>query len=179
MNCHTFRDNHLSFLDDVLAESELVAMQRHLAECASCARHDTAVRRGLIVFRNLKPIEPSADFSARLNARLREVRLDSPLGVPTQRASMMSRATIAAALGIAAVGYVAVAAIDLAPRTPRDIALPPVIASHPAPRPSPMTSPAIVASASMGMAVWPTALLAEEAPAHFVRSEFQLASWSR
>jgi hypothetical protein len=179
MNCRAFRDNHLSFLDDVLDEIELVEMQRHLAECASCARHDIAVRRGLIVFRNLAPIEPSADFSARLNARLREVRLDSPLGVAPARSSILGRAAIAAALGIAAVGYVAVASMDFGSRAPQELALPPVVASRPAIRSLPMTNSAIVASASLAMPMWPSALLAEEAPARFVRSEFHLASWSR
>jgi hypothetical protein len=43
-------------------------------------------------------------------------------------------------------------------------------------RTSPMVSPAIVASVSMGMPVWPAALLATQAPVHFATSEFSLAS---
>jgi len=37
----------------------------------------------------------------------------------------------------------------------------------------------VVASVSSGMPLWPAALIAEQAPMHFVNSEFQLASWSR
>ncbi len=34
--------------------------------CLECTRHDTRIRRSLLIVRNLPRIEPSADFRARL-----------------------------------------------------------------------------------------------------------------
>ena len=82
MDCRSFRANHLAFLDGALDDAALVAMQCHLAECEACAEHDTAVRRGLLVFRNLTPVEPSPDFATRLHARLLALRQ------PDQRAEL-------------------------------------------------------------------------------------------
>jgi anti-sigma factor RsiW len=70
MDCREFCDKHVPFVDDTLAGIELVRMQRHIAECESCAKHDARVRRALLIFRNLPSIQPSADFSQRLEARL-------------------------------------------------------------------------------------------------------------
>jgi hypothetical protein len=52
----------------------LVAAERHVRECDACAGHDTAVRRSLMLARNLPPIELSADFADRLARRLDDVR---------------------------------------------------------------------------------------------------------
>ena len=49
-------------------------MQRHLDACSRCSRQDTAIRRSLMLVRNLPPIEPSPEFMARLNARLERRR---------------------------------------------------------------------------------------------------------
>ena len=43
-----------------MSDADVVAMQLHLSECDECARRDTALRRGLLVFRNLTPVELSA-----------------------------------------------------------------------------------------------------------------------
>jgi anti-sigma factor RsiW len=176
MDCRTFRDNHLAFLDDALADTALVAMQRHLNECAACSKHDTAVRRSLLVFRNLPAIEPSADFQARLNARLYEARRTAR-SAPTYRGPGLS-AFAATAAGVMAAGYLVVAAFDWNAR-PNDLALPPVVATRPATPPAADPSQALVASVSSGMPLWPTALVAEQAPVHFINSQFQLAGWAR
>lgn len=46
-----------------------VAMEAHLAVCASCEAHDQAVRRGVEVLKR-EVILPSQGFAARLDARL-------------------------------------------------------------------------------------------------------------
>ncbi len=78
MDCTDFRRHHLAYVDDTLPGDVLVAAERHRVECATCGAHDTLVRRSLLIARNLPSIEPSADFSARLEARLREVREAGP-----------------------------------------------------------------------------------------------------
>jgi anti-sigma factor RsiW len=180
MDCRHFHDQHSAFLDDALPELELVAVQRHLLECEACARHDCAVRRGLLVFRNLPPIHPSADFRARLDARLREARGEMRL-----HASARGRhrgpglgAFAAAAAGVLAAGYVATAAMN-AVAPPRGLALAPVVASAPEAVPTPVATPAFVASFSAGMPIWPAALVADQAPVHFANTEFHLTSLTR
>lgn len=74
MRCREFRSLHAAYVDDVLSARDMGRMQAHRELCDACARMDTQVRRGLLVVRNLREIEPSADFSARLEARLAVVR---------------------------------------------------------------------------------------------------------
>jgi hypothetical protein len=77
MDCGTFRENHGILLDESVPDAELAELRRHLHKCAACAAHDTAVRRALLLFRNMPPIEPSSDFSVRLHERLRSIRAES------------------------------------------------------------------------------------------------------
>lgn len=53
MDCATFYRQHTAFVDGAINDVELASMQRHIAECASCAARDVAVRRALVVFRSL------------------------------------------------------------------------------------------------------------------------------
>jgi hypothetical protein len=188
MNCATFRDTHSLFIDGMLDDAGVVAMECHIAECAECAGLDTRIRRGLLLFRNASLIAPSAEFGERLRARLRdEQRAARARSAPPRAASRgPGRGTFAAAAaGMAALGYFAAAG-----RAPdaRELALPPVVATRPAEppaqivadaMPSPMSSPALLASVSTGMPLWPSALLVEQAPLHFATSEFQLTSYGR
>ncbi len=45
-------------------------MYEHLDDCERCARFDAAVRRGLLVARNLPSIKPSPEFRCRLQQQL-------------------------------------------------------------------------------------------------------------
>jgi hypothetical protein len=190
MDCGSFRDNHAAFIDNALDESDLTLMRTHRAECAHCAEHDATVRRALLIFRNMPMIEPSPDFGRRLNARLRQT--ERSLAWSHAGARGPSWTTFAwAASGVVAAGYILVATFGApigaaARRT--ELALAPVVVTAQIPRArvasapvgplraSPMASPAIVASVSMGMPVWPAALLAAQAPMHFAATEFQLVS---
>lgn len=172
MDCRTFDKQHLAFVDDTLPGIEIVRMQRHLIECESCARHDTLVRRSLLLAHNLAPIEPSADFSARLAVRLeREKRRmhAQHLGAHPLHESRGPNAwtflTVAAV--VLGAGYVASATLDWnAP--PEEIALAPVIATQPElPVLAPMSEPALVASFSAGIPVWPVAYFVGQAPVSF------------
>jgi hypothetical protein len=79
MDCSAFHRHHVAYVDDTLPRDLLVAAARHAAECPACARHDTAVRRALLLARNActgAPLQCSPDFAARLEARLRREAVD-------------------------------------------------------------------------------------------------------
>ena len=166
MDCRRFRNNHLAFVDDTLPGVELVAMQRHLLECEVCARHDSLVRRSLLVARNIPQIEPSEDFGVRLQARLLHERLRPPPALGPRGPG--ARTFAAATAGVLAAGWLAAAAFDLND-PPRDVVLAPVVATAvpPAPAPTPLTNPDLLATTAAGMTMWPVMYLAEEAPLHF------------
>jgi anti-sigma factor RsiW len=177
MDCREFCDQHVAFVDDTLAGIELVRMQRHLAECEICAKHDAKIRRALLLFRNLPSIEPSIDFSERLEARLRSSQ-NNDLFVATQR--NLRRGAIAATVASAVMlGYIGTTLFQ--PDTPRDLMMPPVVASIPEPELTPITTstPAIFASVSAGLTIWPAALFAEQVPVRFARSSLELANYTR
>jgi len=176
MDCRIFRNNHAAFVDDTLSAVDIAAGRRHLLKCEDCARYDTNVRRALLVFRNLPTIQPSADFSARLSARLAEARA-TPTIEWRQRGPGLG-AFAAAVLAVVALGYVTIAGYELANPTPA-LALAPVVAMQPEAVASPMISSAIAASMSMGIPVWPAMLMAEQASLQFSNAEYQLTSWSR
>ncbi|HMI48081.1 MAG TPA: zf-HC2 domain-containing protein [Gemmatimonadaceae bacterium] len=178
MDCRDFCDQHVAFVDDTLAGIELVRMQRHLAECEDCAKHDAKIRRALLLFRNLPSIEPSADFSRRLEARLKDCQSDHLL-VATQR--NLRRGAVAATLASAAMlGYIATTLYHHTD-APRDIVMAPVFATIPEPEIMPISTstPAIVASVTAGLTIWPAALFAEQAPVRFAHSKLELTNYTR
>jgi anti-sigma factor RsiW len=189
MDCHSFKANHLAFTDGALTDGELVAMQRHSIECSACSAHDAAVRRALLVFRNLPSITPSADFSSRLGARLlaeraQGTRRDTPKTLSRGSGHGPGVGTFASmAVGVMAASYLAVAAFGRPASVTRDLArdlvLPPVVASLPEPGAATMANSAVVTSASAGLSFWSAALVAEQAPAHFATNEFRLTSLTR
>ena len=176
MTCREFRERHLAFMDGAMPDAELVEMQRHIAECERCERHDTAVRRGLLIFRNLPSITPSPDFSARLNAKLRQLH-DADARAAMYRGPGVG-SFLAAAAGVMAVGLLTVAAFESA-EPHQALSLDPVVATAPAPSPSPMVSHTYIASASAGMSVWPAVMLAEQAPIHLVTAQYREADLGR
>jgi anti-sigma factor RsiW len=176
MDCREFCDQHLAFVDDTLAGIELVRMQRHLGECDSCAKRDAKIRRALLLFRNLPSIEPSVDFSERLEARLRSSQ-HNDLFVTTRN---LRRSAIAATVASAIMlGYIGTTLFHSG--TPGDLVMPPVVANIPEPELTPITTstPAIVASVSAGLSIWPAALLAEQVPVRFAHSSLELANYTR
>lgn len=176
MYCREFREKHVGFVDDTLPAIDMEEMHHHLRGCARCARHDTAVRRGLMLVRSLPQIEPSAEFMARLNERLAEARLHRERDrMPVRTGRLMTGAFAAMAAGLALAGYIA---IDVARRAsgPAEIEMPPVVASAVEPEPSAFTNPAYVAAISTGMPVWPAVLMADQAPQHLANVELYQAS---
>jgi hypothetical protein len=170
MDCREFHDNHFAFIDDTLSGIELVAMQRHIAECTDCAKHDALVRRSLLLFRNLPRIEPSPDFADRLNARLKEIKNEQ--AGPFHHSKKFA-ATVAFT-SVLMLGYIGTSLRDV--DTPQDIVFPPVVASLPEQEIAPITTPApaLVASAAAGLPIWTAALYAELQPVHFASADLQL-----
>lgn len=176
MDCREFHDKHFGFVDDTLSGIELVGMQRHIAECQNCAAHDALIRRSLLLFRNLPRIEPSPDFSNRLNARLREIKETDSF--PAFHQSRKFAAAVAVT-SLVMLGYIGVSLRDV--DTPRDIVFPPVVASLPEAEISPITipAPALIASVPAGLPIWTAALYAELAPVHFASANLQLTNSAR
>jgi hypothetical protein len=141
MDCGTFRENHGALIDRSVSDADLVAMQRHLQECAACSAHDTSVRRALLLFRNMPTIEPSSGFAARLHERLRDVRAQSRLAgqagdthraahrAPYRGPGVGMFAGLAA--GVIAAGYLTVATSNWTPAA-GPLAMAPVVAAAPA-----------------------------------------------
>jgi len=178
MDCREFCEQHVAYVDDTLAGIQLVRMQRHIAECESCAKHDAKIRRALLLFRNLPSIEPSSDFSTRLEARIRECQSEHVLAT-TQR--NLKYGAVAATLASAIMlGYIGTTLYHRT-ETPRDLIMPPVVASIPEPELAPITTstPAIVTSVSAGLSIWPAALFAEQAPVRFAHSKLELTNYTR
>lgn len=175
MHCREFNDKHFAFVDDTLAGIELVEMQGHMGECGVCARHDAKIRRALLLVRNLPIIQPSPDFASRLEAKLAS-SLAIPLSCPGVRKRVTAGATLVAA---ALIGYIAMTLHEI--ESPRDLIMAPVMAAVPESEMAPIASPAaaIIASAPAGLAIWPAALFAEQAPVHFARARFASSGSTR
>lgn len=138
------------------------------------------IRRALLVMRNVPTIQPSAEFSRRLHARiaaLNAVGQGQSTGQPGGRPGLGTLAALST--GVVAASLLALVAIGPTLGASRDVILPPVVASLPDEHtPSPIPTPAMLASASTGIAVWPAVMAAEQAPFHFALAELRLASYS-
>lgn len=179
MDCREFRNKHVAFVDDLLPAVDMERMLRHLTVCSNCSRHDTAVRRSLLLVRNLPPIEPSPDFMARLNARLEALGPGARMDSISPRPYLASVGTFAAlAAGLAAVAYLAVETTHYyAPDPVMQHA--PIVAQAVDTTPAPIASAAFVASMSTGMPVWPAVLMVGQAPVRFASLEFRDADETR
>jgi anti-sigma factor RsiW len=190
MRCRDFQQKHLAFVDDTLSALDTEAMRGHLEACPRCARRDAAVRRGLMLARSLPRVECSDDFSARLEARLRE------LGPVNRHAPapplFASRSFSVAGFSMLAAGIFGVAALAgfvmlRTPETPT-VRLAPVVASTPEPLAQPVlayepvapavVTPVYVASFISGMPVLPAVTAAGNASAHMATVQLQQASLS-
>lgn len=165
MDCREFRDQHSLFVDLRCSALEENEMRQHMRSCPSCSHHDMIVRRSLMLVRSLPSIEPSPDFRARLEARLRDA---APAVVPRPLSASYT-AFFALAAGVAFVALLAANAMRQS--GPTEIRMAPVVASIPEFEPSPVATPALVATVPTGMSVWPAIVVASQAPMHFVAAE--------
>lgn len=190
MDCKSFRKQHLAYLDDTMPGDEMAAAQHHVMVCDGCAAHDTLVRRSLMVARSMPTLEPTAAFQIRLRARLaecREERLEERrdertamaartalLDAPRWAASRHPRVVMAVAASAMLGAYVWRGWSDTAPA----LSIQPVSASQPAmPTPVSYITPQLMQAMATGNPVWPAAMIIEDAPTHFVRGDFTLATF--
>jgi anti-sigma factor RsiW len=173
MDCRQFRNKHVAFVDDVLPAIDMEAMRRHLTRCPKCSRQDTAIRRSLMLVRNLPTIEPSADFMNRLSARLAEIGPPSYAELSSPRAALPSfRSFVVLAAGIGAIAVISIEASRyfVSSITTREVV--PIAAATIDSTPTPAANAAIVASVPTGIPVWPAVLMVGEAPLRFANMEF-------
>lgn len=178
MDCRTFHARHVGFVDDVLPGIEIVEMQRHIAECTPCARHDALIRRSLLLFRNMPRIECSPGFTERVNDRIRALN-DAPLSRP---GSFLTPG--GAVVAVCAAGLLVFVGANLLSGSDAPLSHAPVVATVPAQDEPPveeslMASQAMLASVSMGIPIWPAALMAEQAQIQFANSAFRLTNLTR
>jgi hypothetical protein len=181
MDCRSFRRNHLPYLDDTLPGVEMAEMLEHIQGCVRCARHDAAVRRSLLLLRNIPAIQPSSDFTERLQRRLsheaaRAHRTDIAFRGP-------SLAVFAgAAASVVTLGATVLMLFGAEPAQSMDLPRLPAVVAYPGAEPDApsesISMPAFVASMSTGMPVWPALLLADEGSVRFANAELESASWS-
>lgn len=102
------------YVDGYLRPTEVVAVEVHTSTCEACARYIRVLRRSLELAQEIDEIQPSADFSLRLNRRLREI--DEAMVDRTRSARS------GAALAVAIAGMVAFLAWSpiFSPRNQRD-----------------------------------------------------------
>ncbi len=171
MDCRGFRKQHLAFVDDTLPGVDVVRMQLHLAECVECERWDQRVRKSLFMARNhLDSIEPSAQFRARLLARLEQEKSTLVTAPPLFGARRPPFWSLALGLGVVGVsmtalysvsgdierGALPVAAIESSAALPVHIADSTITHGG--------ATPAFIATVSSGMAILPALMIADELP---------------
>ncbi len=180
MDCREFRDKHVAFVDDLLPAVEMDALHGHLRICTRCAKQDVAVRRSLMLVRNLPSIEPSPEFMARLNRRLEALGPASPIDRVSPRPFLPSVSAVTAlAAGVVAVAYMALETTHYY-ATPGPLDVAPVVAARMVEQaPASIGDAAFVASVPTGMPVWPAVLMVGQAPMRFASMNFGEAERDR
>lgn len=170
MNCRSFRKHHVAFVDDTAPGLIRAELEEHLRLCGKCARHDARVRRALMLVRSLPRLEPSADFRDRLYSRLVATALipERTLAQRMRYSGIAAAAAVLISVGTMA-GYFSLQARPVA------LTMTPVVVTDPEPfdwssEPPVLAMPAVVASFSTGLALWPAALVADEATEYFVNA---------
>ena len=102
MTCAEWMAGSSDYLDDLLGPSDRTAFDEHLAVCGNCARYRRIVSRGLDMVREAATIEPSPDFTVRLNRRLR--------GLDEERYQKQQSVVSGAAVTVALASVIALAA---------------------------------------------------------------------
>lgn len=181
MDCRSFRRNHLAYLDDTLPGVQMAEMRDHMQDCRRCARQDVAVRRSLLLLRNVPTVQVSRDFNDRLQQRLLTESARGPRNAATFRgpsfaffAGTAASVVTLGSLGVMLLGSPSSAQADY-PRLPAVVAYPTVVVDGPS---ESVSMPAFVASMSTGMPVWPALLLADEGSVRFATAELDATTWS-
>ena len=169
MDCRRFRKNHTAFVDGTLPGISMDAMRAHVARCAPCARQDARTRRALLVARNAPLVEPSPEFRRRLAARLAAERLRTPFRTrrPLRAVwwSLAAAASFAFVVGASSLGLDA-----FGQRATRTVSMAPVLVTPPALPAEPVSAPAMFATVSSSLPVYPAVLMAQRASEQFAET---------
>ena len=192
MNCQSFRAQHFAFVDLALPDEANDAMLHHREACDACDRFDNAVRRGLLLVRNLPDVRLSTAFGSRLEAKLRAARLAE---TEFQRANLLSRpATLRTTMVVAAslLGMLYLAERGAQESTRPEIASGSLADMHgvahvpgdPRPMPriysAPLRSPAVVTVVSMATnAEWMSPMPSVAAPSAFAPAMLETVAFVR
>jgi len=163
----------------IALSSTICSLELSSSVCSDTSRNVRPVRNtmqlcgGLSCFRNLPRIEPSSDFSERLNVRLREMKAAE--AVPGFHHSKKFAMGVAVASAIM-LGYIGSSLRNVDSR--HDIVFPPVVANLPESELAPIVTPApaLVTSVPAGLPIWTAALYAELTPIHFASTDLRLIS---
>jgi hypothetical protein len=167
MDCRSFRQSHVAYIDDTLPGVDQRAMAEHARTCSACAVLDARVRRSLMAARSLDPITPSQDFSTRLRSRLDAERRRMTVAPPLARGPSLAAffATAAAVVGVG------VLAVEMQMRDESSVA-PPTLAGVTATVPAAAdtlypSSSALAAAMSTTAPIWSLAYVADHVPIRF------------
>ena len=191
MDCREFRKQHFAYLDDTLPGDVMSLAQQHIMKCDPCAAHDTMVRRSLMLVRNVKVLEPSAEFRRKMQARLDEARCEKQ----QEKLRIVERASSPAVrvssfqpvmLSVFAASVLVVGTIVWRDRTPAPEQIVSMQTSPPMPsfqpvinnpldsvvQPEITVTPAMVHAMATGNPMWPATFMVDEAPAQFMNADF-------
>ena len=84
MNCKTFKQNIIFYLENSLPDEKFAEFQRHLSQCNSCQKIYHEVRQTFDVFEHEKKMEINPFFYTRLQQKLdnRKTQRENPIFLP-------------------------------------------------------------------------------------------------
>lgn len=151
-------------------------MRAHHLACVACSRYDTQLRRALLVARNGRTVELSPEFRRKLAARLAAERIaGSHLFVPSPWAPKLIAA--AAALLLIAVGSGVTGLLDRRDAPASQLTMAPIVVVPPALPAEPVAAPAMFATISSSLPVYPAVLLAQRAAEQFAATHERTVSF--
>jgi hypothetical protein len=129
MTCYDFQNRFSDFFDRTAEPSFLGEADAHLAECMGCRRYCDVVTHGSEILRSMPPVVVADDFFSRLQHRIYHLEDVPALGKSGMAGSETTVATV-----VAVAVMIVLAAWSPALVRPPQIALAPMVASHPEPR---------------------------------------------
>ena len=177
MDCRQFQKQHALFIDDTLSGVETWSMRDHLTVCESCARQDAQLRRALMIARNSPTVELSAGFRRKLHVRLATERLAHPVGGQARPIVRGASALVAVAAVVLMVGIGLTSRFSLRPQSAMPVVLAPIVVMPPALPTEPVAAPAMFATVSSSLPVYPAMLMAQRATEQFAAEHVRRVSF--
>lgn len=115
MNCHRARQLISPYLDQQLTGREMLALQQHFSECASCEAERHSIRQVKMLLRGLHPARPRPDLTGMIAVRLSDAEQARwrVVSLPAPRPQRARR--LAAALALSCLTVLSFAAACFAP----------------------------------------------------------------